>query len=211
MIVSSSGTATSAAGPGLPAVTAYSVNSARSMERPYLGARFRRHLVDQLTHLLEPPAEAGVIAVPARHGGPDDHLARRPVVPGSAPPRASGSSARTRWPGTPARRSRSISKRWVRKACGALPRWDVERVRQAAPGCGVYRDGGKEPGDSSSGSDPRGPGHGDRRRGRPPRVSDLGRVRRMPAGRARPEPNDGQAGRGGRTALGTSASARPSV
>ena len=85
MIVSSSGTATSAAGPGLPAVTAYSVNSARSMDRPY-----RRAIPPpsgrSARHLLEPPAQSGVIAVPPGHGGPDDHLARRPVVPGRRGP-----------------------------------------------------------------------------------------------------------------------------
>ena len=51
-------------GAGLPAVRAYSVNSARSIDRPYF-ARFGRHLVDQPAHLPEPPVEAGVVAVPA--------------------------------------------------------------------------------------------------------------------------------------------------
>ena len=59
----------------------------RQVDGPAIpAARFHRHLIDQPAHLLKPPAESGVIAVPSGHGRPDDHLARRPVVPGRRGP-----------------------------------------------------------------------------------------------------------------------------
>jgi hypothetical protein len=51
------------------------------VDRPVvLRPRFRGQLIDQPTHLLDPLVETWVVAVPPRHRGANDDLARRPVV-----------------------------------------------------------------------------------------------------------------------------------